>query len=144
MYGNKPLYVINPMYGEPTDEEFLFDEDVMDHAHFMANEEDELEYTQADCCLKETVKNYVKIIAGKSLTNAEALLICLYQFAIVLVVITLMIQFHCIAYCLAWVSMGFISDSLIFAIALFMNTMFMIQLFCEIFTIVKAFLCKCM
>ena len=133
------------MYTDPVDDDFIYDEDVMDAEHFMDSNKDmymEIEDV-TNCCMKQTVKKYIKLLINKRLTNIEVLLICLYQFVITMIVCMGIIQFHIVARCLTWMFQCLLEDDSIMLIALFINIIIIIQFIGEIYTLIIAFLCKC-
>jgi len=131
------------IYTEPTDEEFIYDEDVMDAEHFMDHEM----YTDIECvkncCMKQSVKKYAKILINKPLTDIQAILICLYQFIIMLFAFNGIIQFHIAARILTWLFNGLLEEDIILIIALFINITIGIEIMGELQSLIIAFLCKC-
>lgn len=131
------------IYTEPADEEFIYDEDVMDAENFMDHEM----YTDIEdvknCCMKQTVKNYSKMLINKPLTDIQAILICLYQFIIMLFAFNGIIQFHIAARILTWLFNGLLEEDIILIIALFINITIGIEIIGELHSLIIAFLCKC-
>jgi hypothetical protein len=131
------------IYTEPADEEFIYDEDVMDAENFMDHEM----YTDIEdvknCCMKQTVKNYSKMLINKPLTDIQAILICLYQFIIMLFAFNGIIQFHIAARILTWLFNGLLEEDIILIIALFINITIGIEIIGALQSLIIAFLCKC-
>jgi hypothetical protein len=96
-----------------------------------------------ECCMKKTMKDLVKTVINKSLTDVEALLLCVYQMTLLTTICLGIIQFQIVARCLVWILVGVIPNHIIIMTTIFINIMFLIQIIENIRELVVAFLCKC-
>ena len=97
----------------------------------------------ADCCMKKQIKENIKYWIRKPLTYIETILLCVYQFIVMMTIIVSIYKFSVVELCLTWLFENILPENLIKLIALILNSMLALQLFDEIWRIILAFLCKC-
>ena len=95
------------------------------------------------CCMKKQIKENIKSWICKPLTYIETILLCVYQFIVMLSILISVVKFNVIEICLTWVFEDMLPENLIKLVALILNAMLVLELFDEIWQIVFAFLCKC-
>jgi len=96
-----------------------------------------------ECCMKKTMKDLVKTVLNKSLTDVEALLLCMYQMTLLTTICLGIIQSQIVAGCLTWAAAGLISNHIIIMTTLFIHIMFVIQIIENMKEVVVAVLCEC-
>ena len=97
----------------------------------------------ADCCFKQRVKKFSGFLGQKPLTEHEALLVCVYQFAMNVLVDMALIRFKVAYHGLLWLLENVVSNNIIFHMALFLNSLILIQLFESIKEFIHTVRCKC-
>ena len=97
----------------------------------------------AECCLKQKVKKFSDFLGQKPLTDRQALLLCIYQFAMNVLVDIALIRFKLTYLGLFWLLENIISNNIIFHMALFLNSLILIQLFQVIKEFIQTLCCKC-
>jgi hypothetical protein len=106
-------------------------------------EEDDSFIMMEECCLKNTIQRYVKHVICKPLTEAEARMLCIYEFTLSTTTYIAIIQFQVVGHLLTCVSVNICSIHLIRMAALFINIMFIIHIIENFKELIRAVLCKC-
>ena len=91
------------------------------------------------------MKKLIKHLLQYSFTDTEALLLCIYQLAVFIVMCMAIIKFQIVTYYFEWMFDGLISNNTIIManINVFINILFLIQIIENIKEVVVAFLCNC-
>lgn len=101
------------------------------------------------CCMKQQVRNFIKLWLNKRLTSSGPILLCIYQISLVLAICHTIIQFQLIAYCVGWVFADNamphhpITNHVIRMTTLFVNILLFLEVTEHIKEFVHAIRCKC-
>jgi hypothetical protein len=105
---------------------------------------EENEYIMVDnCCMKQNIKDFIKSLINKPLTELEATILCIYQIIFTATISIALIQFKIAAKSITLILSDFIPTYMITLIALFINTMIIIQMICQVKEFISALFCKC-
>lgn len=96
-----------------------------------------------DCCMKPTVKKFVKFLNRKPLTDNEALMICIYHFVFSITLNLSIIQYRFVSRWLEWSNPGLLSSLMITHIAIFANILILIEIIQNIKDMIHTLSCKC-
>jgi len=106
--------------------------------------EDTDEYIMNEtCCMKQSIRNFIRKLIRKSLTDIEVTLLCSYQFMIMAIVGFALIRFQLAARCFVLFLTDLVPSYMITMLAVFINTMILLQLICYLKEFIVAFFCKC-
>jgi hypothetical protein len=128
--------------GTPSDEEYMTERSEDEElSNILDIAEDRT--ILADCCMKITLKKIIKYLIYKPLTYLETLILCVYQFMLMLTLLTIAVKYNMVLIGLNWAFVDIFSADLIGLIAMVINAMIVMQAFEDIWQIIAAVLCKC-
>jgi hypothetical protein len=96
-----------------------------------------------DCCMKSTIKKFVKFLKHKPLTNDQALMIYVYHFLFSITLNLSIIQYRFVSRWLEWANPGLLSSLMITHIAIFVNILILIEMIENIKEMIHTVSCKC-
>lgn len=97
----------------------------------------------ADCCMKQEIKKFSDFLVQKPLTDREVFLLAIYQFAINILMDIVIIHFHLIYRGLLWLLDRLVSNNIILMVALFLNSLVLIQMIETIKEFIHTLRCRC-
>lgn len=101
------------------------------------------------CCIKQDVNEYMKYVFHYSLTNIEhitnkeAMIICVFNCIVLIVLSLIIIETNIIAFVLLWIQNGEFPEKYIILFSSCINTTIIIGVIEELYKTSVAFFCKC-
>ena len=101
------------------------------------------------CCIKQDVKEYMKYVCQyrltniEHITNKEAMIICVFNCIVLIVLSVIIIETSIIALVLLWIQNGEFSEKHIILFSSCINTTIIIGVIEELYNTSVAFFCKC-
>jgi hypothetical protein len=96
-----------------------------------------------DCCMKTTLTKYINYLVYIPLTYIETLVLCVYQFILMLTLLAIITKYNIVEGILTRVLVDIISETFIGLCSMVINAMIIMKLFEDIWQVIFAFLCKC-
>ena len=128
--------------GTPDEEEYMSErseEEELNHVLDVAEDRTLL----ADCCMKITLKKIIKYLIYKPLTYLETILLCIYQFMLMVTLLAITVEYNVVDFCLKWVFVGILREDFIGLCAMIINAMIVVELCDAIWQLIMVFSCKC-
>jgi hypothetical protein len=95
------------------------------------------------CCLKQTIKNYIREKNKKKVSYVAALLLYIYQMLVEVIVCCTVVYLNIVERSLLWGFAGVLGATIIQFVARVINGMLIIQMVQEVGVMVIALLCDC-
>ena len=99
--------------------------------------------TITGCCMKSKMKKYVNLLGLKQLTNREALMFCIYQAALVFIVVYGVVLLQVGLYALILIFGNILPAHIIITMNMTFNILIMFRFIDHMNDLIQAVLCKC-